>query len=334
MSKVREQFKDYVPRWVRRLPKVENNWNALLQTLEGHSSYVNAIVFSPDGKQLASTSWDNLIKLWDPAKGAVLKTIYGHGYVTAIAFSPDSKKLASTSDQTVRLWDVATGVELQRLEGHSAWVRAVAFSPDSKQLASASNDGIIRLWDAATGAALQTLKGHLGHDIAITFSPDSKKLALASDETIRLWDLTRGIALQTLEDKLVGFTAVAVSPDGKLLASADDDGTVKLWDAGSGAVLQRLEVGVVVRTLSFSNDGTFLQTNRGPLYHTFHSDSAAVSRPDLPHYVFIKDLWVSRGMENILLFPFDHRSSHVAMHGSIIAFGYDSGQVTFMEFAF
>jgi uncharacterized protein with WD repeat len=147
-----------------------------------------------------------------------------------------------------------------------------------------------------------------------------------------LWDLTRGIVLQTFKGDW-HFAAVAVSPDGKLLASAVNE-TIKLWDAGSGAVLQTLKVGADIQTLSFSNDGTFLQTNRGPLYHTFHSDNAAVSRLNLPQSLFIKNEWISRGMENILWLPFEHRPQRVAMHGGIIAFGYKSGRVAFMELAF
>ena len=119
----------------------------------GHTGDISSIAYSPDGKLVASGSFDNTIKLWDVETGKELRTFYGHtGKVMSVAFSPDGKLLASGgSDFVIRLWDVSTGKQAKVLEYHSNSVNAVRFSPDGKTIVSGSDDQTVKIWDVATG---------------------------------------------------------------------------------------------------------------------------------------------------------------------------------------
>jgi len=79
--------------------------------------------------------------------------------VRVVAFSPNRNIVASGGhDQTVRLWDVSTGLCLKTLRGHSDWVYSVVFSPDGSLIASGGIDGKINLWNVETGQCLKTLR--------------------------------------------------------------------------------------------------------------------------------------------------------------------------------
>ena len=108
------------------------------------------VAFSPNGKQLASASFDRTVKVWDAVTGQETRTLKGHtNWVNSVAFSPDGKRLASaSSDRTAKVWDAVTGQETLTLKGHTGHVMGVAFSPNGQRLASASRDKTAKVWDA------------------------------------------------------------------------------------------------------------------------------------------------------------------------------------------
>jgi WD40 repeat protein len=202
------------------------------------------------------------------------------------------------------LWDPKSGEILKVLENYAPGVHARAFSPDGKLLAFGGNDMIVNLWDNESTEVLQMLEGHRYWIEVLAFSPDGKLLASATrGYTVKLWDTESRELLQTLNGHSRWVNAMAFSRDGKLLALALADNVVDLWDIASGEALETFDAGFPLRTFSLSADGSFFETDRGPLYVPLLSDSKPVSHPKLPASIYIDAQWVYRGLENILWLP-------------------------------
>lgn len=227
----------------------------------------NTIIYSPDGKVIASGSYDSTIQLWNAQSGKKINTLIGHsGSVNTVAYSPNGRTIASgSSGSTIRLWDVQRGQTNKTLKGHLGAVHSITYSPDGKVIATGSDDDTIRLWSVQSGKTIRILKGHSDTVNTIAFSPDGKVIASGSrDNTIRLWNSQSGKNIKTLRGHSgllsKGYfrkvTSVIYSPDGKFIASSSQDKTIRLWSAESGQTVNVLRGhNSAVNTIAFSPDG-------------------------------------------------------------------------------
>ncbi|MBW4499030.1 MAG: WD40 repeat domain-containing protein [Scytonema hyalinum WJT4-NPBG1] len=229
-----------------------------LEKFVGHKGPVRSVSFSPDGQQLASSSDDTMVRIWD-LQGRELKKFENKKYassVSAISLSRDGKKIVSGGkDGTIRFWDLQGQPLGEPFKGHLGDVKSVAFSPDGKKIVSGGKDGTIRLWDLQGQSLGEPFKGHLGDVKSVAFSPDGKKIVSGGkDGTIRLWNLQGQPLSKPFEDHLGDVNSVAFSSDGKQIVSGGDDGTIRLWNLqGKGERIFQI-YGPRITSVTFSPD--------------------------------------------------------------------------------
>jgi hypothetical protein len=187
-----------------------------------------------------------------------LRPFEGHtGYILSIAFSPDGQRaLSGAEDNTVRLWEVASGREIRPLEGHTGEVLTVAFSPDGKRALSGSMDRTLRLWDLTSGRELRRFEGHTERVSTVAFSPDGKQALSGSwDQTVSLWDVDSGKELRRMGGHTSYVSTVAFAPDRRRALSGGYDRTLRLWDLATGKEIRRFDGSLKeVYSVAFSSD--------------------------------------------------------------------------------
>ncbi len=209
-----------------------------------HSGQVFRMKLFPNGKKLATASWDGTARVWDARTGEPLTPSLSHqDRVCAIAISSDNRLVATgSSDSTARLWNAETGQPVGPVLRHEDQVFVVQFHPNSSAVLTASLDGTARLWSTDTGQPLWTEPlRHKGIIWNAEFSPDGRRIATASsDRSAMIWDLnSKRPLIRPLTHERGVFNA-HFSPDGSRILTCSDDGTARVWDAATGEPISRL----------------------------------------------------------------------------------------------
>jgi WD40 repeat protein len=232
-------------------------WENAVQT--GHSGRVNSVLFSTDGRLLASVGADSEIKLWRAADGELLNTLKQDvGALHNIAFSPDGKMLASGSASATRnllLYNVADGSLLRTVTAHENGTTCIAFTPDESLLVSGGGDYTLRLWRVSDGALVKELNQG-AHVISLAVSPDGEVVAAGdSSGKIKLWRLADGAQIGGFAAHTEYVFSLAFSANGSMLASGGGDESLKLW---------ALPNGTLTRAITIPNSGTAISVAFSP----------------------------------------------------------------------
>ena len=178
---------------------LDANTLGTIMILTGHSGVVNSVSYSPDGRYIASGSWDYTIKIWDATTVTLVRT----------------------------------------LTGHSDVVRIVSYSPDGRYIASGSYDGTIKIWDATTGNLVHTLTGHIGYVLSVSYSADGRYIASGGwDRTVKVWVVEDFTLQEDESDNVFSIVEpIAKSMDidmGKVLVSSVKDSVVSSFVQNPG----------------------------------------------------------------------------------------------------
>ena len=214
-----------------------------LRTITGHADCIYGVALSPDGKTLATASYDKLIKLWDVETGREIRTLKDHiDAINALAFLPDGKRLISgAADRTVKIWDPSTGVRLYTLSEPQDGINSIAISPDGAMVAAGGFDKVIRVWELGDkdGKLIASAIAHEDAILRLAWSPDGKTLISSSaDRTVKRLRSSDLSELETLPPQPDWVYGLGFSPDGKSFAAGRFDGSLVIYDSAQATIVR------------------------------------------------------------------------------------------------
>jgi WD40 repeat protein len=267
--------------WMRHLNKSSeeiNQWSHVLN----HDHYIFSAIFTLDGMQVVTASWDRTARIWDAETGEELcKLQHDEHQIFSANFSLDGRHVVTASaDKTARIWDATTGTEI-RLLPHNGEVYSANFSPDGKIVVTLSGTTVL-IWNAKTGKERRSLI----HDQGIKethLSPDGKQVVtVCFNNTARIWDTKIGKKWRNLihSDKV---NSAHFSPDSRHVVTASADKTARIWDTTTGTEIRNLPHNGEVYSANFSPDGELVVTASADKTARIWNAKTGKEQRSLPH---------------------------------------------------
>ncbi|MCH2131464.1 MAG: protein kinase, partial [Pirellulaceae bacterium] len=252
----------------------------------GHEGPVYTADFSNDGQLVATGGYDNKVLVWNPnevqpidigrrienlpdPKPTHLELSGHNGPVRSVAFSPTNSTLlvSGSHDNTLQIWNVATGNLVKIFRGHGGSVRSCAFSPDGLKVLSGAHDEFVRLWNIEGYQEKRVirgrvLKGHTDAVLSAQFSPDGANIVTASrDRTASLWDVATGKQIREFNEGHQFLASnIAFFDNGRKLVTGGGDNSVRIWDVITGTQLLPISPTGRMGTIAISPDGSQIVT--------------------------------------------------------------------------
>lgn len=216
-----------------------------LRTLKGHTDDVASLVFSPNNKYLASSTFNSSIIIWDVNSGkkiCQLKDSFDYSHSHSLTFGPDGYHLALSSMSDIHIWNINSGICERNLSGHWGEVLSLCYSNDGKRIVSGSVDNNVRIWDVGSLGRILTLEGHTNTIQSISYNKTGTMVISSSnDKTVKIWNSNTGECVKTLYLPYKIRTA-ALSPDGKYVATLKIfSNEILIWNVKTGNVIMKLE---------------------------------------------------------------------------------------------